>query len=225
MLADFVLLCEDAIAQGAASAASDVGIWVRIKPNNDIVVRMTRSEMGQGTITGLAQLVVEELEGDWKKVKFEYISPKESFQEKAKWGDFVTTGSRGIRGAQDYVRRGGAVAREMLKQAAANQWKVPVAEIKAIHDHQGYKRVRRGLARHYEVSAQDPDLQIIEADLNGGRRLVISHHVRDGIVLDKEQCERTMYHLARLWGYRVRLIEVEDEGGKVLKEHEVLPIP
>ena len=101
----------------------------------------------------------------------------------------------------------------------------PVAEIKAIHDHQGYKRVRRGLARHYEVSAQDPDLQIIEADLNGGRRLVISHHVRDGIVLDKEQCERTMYHLARLWGYRVRLIEVEDEGGKVLKEHEVLPIP
>ncbi len=118
-------------AQRAGDAANDVGIWVRIKRNNEIIVRTARSEMGQGTITGLAQLIVEELEGDWKKVKFEYVTPGESFARKAAWGDFATVGSRGIRTSHDYVRRGGAVAREMLKQAAANQWKVPVDQIKA----------------------------------------------------------------------------------------------
>ncbi len=123
---------KDALAQAAAGAASDeVGLWVRIRPNNDIIVRMARTEMGQGTITGLAQLVVEELEGDWKKVKFEYIRPGESHKKKAPWGDFATVGSRGIRGSHDYVRQGGAVARTMLIQAAAAEWKVPASEIKA----------------------------------------------------------------------------------------------
>src|SRR5262245_14159230 len=118
--------------QGAGDeAVNDVGLWVRIKANNDIVVRMARTEMGQGTITGLAQLVVEELEGDWSKVKFEYVTPGESHAKKRAWGDFGTGGSRGIRESQDYVRRGGAVARQMLIQAAANEWKVPAAECKA----------------------------------------------------------------------------------------------
>jgi isoquinoline 1-oxidoreductase beta subunit len=120
-----------ASAQRAGNNIHDVGIWVRIRPNDDVVVRITRSEMGQGTITGLVQLVAEELEADWRKVKWDYVTPGESHATKAQWGDFVTTGSRGIRGAQDYVRRGGAVAREMLKQAAANAWKVPVGEVKA----------------------------------------------------------------------------------------------
>ena len=121
---------KEALAQGA-NASNDLGMWVKIKPNNEIVVRVTRSEMGQGTITGLIQLVAEELEADWSKVKWDYVTPGESFAKKAQWGDFVTTGSRGIRGAQDYVRRGGAVALVMLKQAAAAEWKVPVGEIKA----------------------------------------------------------------------------------------------
>ena len=120
-----------ASAQRAADAGDEIGLWVRIKSNNDIIVRMARTEMGQGTITGLAQLVVEELEGDWKKVKFEFIDPKESHQRKAPWGDFGTVGSRGIRMSHEYVRQGGAVARTLLTQAAAEQWKVPVGEIKA----------------------------------------------------------------------------------------------
>ncbi len=119
-----------ATAQGVGGAAEDVGLWVRLKRNNDIIVRMARSEMGQGTITGLAQLVVEELEGDWKKVRYEFIDPLESHQKKAPWGDFTTVGSRGIRNSQDYVRQGGAVAREMLKQAAAAQWKAQVSDIR-----------------------------------------------------------------------------------------------
>ena len=58
-----------ALAQKAVGAEGDeVGAWVLIKPNDDIVIRIARTEMGQGTLTGLAQLVAEELECDWKKV-------------------------------------------------------------------------------------------------------------------------------------------------------------
>jgi isoquinoline 1-oxidoreductase beta subunit len=87
--------------------------------------------MGQGTLTGLAQLVVEELECDWSKVRTEFPTPGENIARKRVWGDFSTGGSRGIRSSQNYVRKGGATARMMLLQAAANEWKVPVAECTA----------------------------------------------------------------------------------------------
>jgi isoquinoline 1-oxidoreductase beta subunit len=87
--------------------------------------------MGQGTITGLAQLCAEELECDWSKVTTEYPTPGQSVARKRVWGDFSTGGSRGIRMSHEYVRQGGAVARVMLVQAAANQWGVPVAECSA----------------------------------------------------------------------------------------------
>ena len=77
----------------------------------------------------------------------------------------------------------------------------------------------------YDVAAQDPDLQITDADLSGSRRLVITHHVRNGILLDKTEAERTLQYLAQLWGYRVKLIETDGDGGRVLKEHEALPMP
>jgi len=93
------------------------------------VIRIARSEMGQGTLTGLAQLVAEELECDWKKVSVERITPGQNLARKRVWGDMSTGGSRGIRSSQDYVRRAGAAARMMLLQAAADQWKVPVAEL------------------------------------------------------------------------------------------------
>lgn len=121
----------EAIAQGAANAANEVGVWVTIKPNDEVVVRVARAEMGQGTLTGLVQLVAEELEADWKKVKWEYVKPGQSLARKRPWGDFRTVGSWGIRMSHEYVRQGGAVAREMLKQAAANEWKVPVDQVKA----------------------------------------------------------------------------------------------
>jgi isoquinoline 1-oxidoreductase beta subunit len=87
--------------------------------------------MGQGTITGLAQLVAEELECDWSKVTYEYPTPGESVARKRAWGDFSTGGSRGIRMSHEYVRQGGASARMMLLQAAANEWKIPVEQCKA----------------------------------------------------------------------------------------------
>jgi isoquinoline 1-oxidoreductase beta subunit len=117
----------EAAAQGAAGA--EVNAWVVIKPNDTCVIRIARSEMGQGTLTGLAMLVAEELECDWKKVTTESITPGQNLARKRVWGEMGTGGSRGIRTSQDYVRRGGAAARMMLLQAAAEQWKVPVGEL------------------------------------------------------------------------------------------------
>ncbi|MGE0627955.1 MAG: SpoVR family protein [Hyphomicrobiaceae bacterium] len=101
----------------------------------------------------------------------------------------------------------------------------PFVEVKAIHDEQGYREVRRRLALQYDAAARDPDIQVISADLSGGRRLTLQHKVRSGVLLDKEQCERTLQHVAHLWGYRVKIIEVDNESGKTLKEYEALPLP
>jgi isoquinoline 1-oxidoreductase beta subunit len=122
----------DAIAQKAEGGeGNEVGAWVFIRPNDEVIVRIARSEMGQGTLTGLAQLVAEELECDWNKVKTEYPTPGQNLARNRVWGDMSTGGSRGIRGSHEYVRKGGASARMMLIQAAANAWKVPASECKA----------------------------------------------------------------------------------------------
>jgi isoquinoline 1-oxidoreductase beta subunit len=112
----------------AADGSPEVNAWVVIRPDDTVVIRIARSEMGQGSLTGLAQLVAEELECDWSKVTTEYPTPGQSVARKRVWGDFSTGGSRGIRSSQDYVRKGGATARVMLIQAAADEWKVPAAE-------------------------------------------------------------------------------------------------
>src|SRR5262249_53879180 len=109
----------------------EVNAWVVIRPADTVVIRVARSEMGQGTLTGLAQLVAEELECDWSKVTTEYPTPGQNLARKRVWGDMSTGGSRGIRDSQDYGRKGGAAGREMLKQAAANEWKAPVSEVSA----------------------------------------------------------------------------------------------
>ena len=116
-------------AKSAANAGTEVNAWVVVKPDGTCVIRIARSEMGQGTLTGLAQLVAEELECDWKKVSTEAITPGQNLARKRVWGEMATGGSRGIRISQDYVRRGGAAARMLLLQAAADQWKVPVGEV------------------------------------------------------------------------------------------------
>src|SRR5262245_25850354 len=113
----------------AQNGGAEVNAWVVIKPNDQVVIRIARSEMGQGTLTGVAQLLVEEVGCDWRKVSPERITPGMNLARKRVWGDMSTGGSRGIRGSQDYLRRGGAAARMMLLQAAADQWKVPVGEL------------------------------------------------------------------------------------------------
>src|SRR5690242_3282971 len=116
-------------AEAATAPGSEMNAWVVIRPDDTCVIRIARSEMGQGTLTGLAQLVAEELECDWKKVATEHVYPGQNLARKRVWGEMATGGSRGIRTSQDYVRRGGAAARIMLLQAAADRWSVPVAEL------------------------------------------------------------------------------------------------
>src|ERR1700753_4000045 len=112
----------------AADGSPEVNAWVVIRPDDTVVVRIARSEMGQGTLTGLAQLVADELECDWSKVTTEYPTPGQNVARKRVWGEYSTGGSRGIRTSQDYVRKGGAAARMMLIEAAADTWKVPASE-------------------------------------------------------------------------------------------------
>ncbi|MBL0141832.1 MAG: xanthine dehydrogenase family protein molybdopterin-binding subunit [Betaproteobacteria bacterium] len=112
----------------SGATATEVNAWVVIHPDDRVVVRIARSEMGQGTYTALAQLVAEELDCDWMKVSAEFASPNEHVRRNRIWGSMSTGGSQGVRSSQDYVRKAGASAREMLVAAAAAQWKVPVSE-------------------------------------------------------------------------------------------------
>ena len=118
-------------AMAAAGSAPEVTHWVVIQPDDTVIIRIARSELGQGSFTGLAQLVAEELECDWSKVRPEYADVNEHMRRKKIWKDMSTGGSRGIRDSHEYVRKGGAAAREMLIAAAARQWNVPASECKA----------------------------------------------------------------------------------------------
>jgi isoquinoline 1-oxidoreductase beta subunit len=152
----------------AQDGSPEVTAWVVIRPDDTVVVRIARSEMGQGTLTGLCQLVAEELEADWSKVTWEYPTPGQNVARKRVWGSYSTGGSRGIRESHEYVRKGGATARAMLIQAAANQWNVPASECSASNSvitHKGsgrtisYGKVAEAAAKiepPKEVALKDP---------------------------------------------------------------------
>ena len=106
----------------------EVNAWVHIDHDDTVTIRIARSEMGQGTLTGLAQLVADELDADWDKVTTEYPTPGQNLARERVWRDFSTGGSQGIRGSQDFVREGAAAAKAMLIEAAANEWGVPASE-------------------------------------------------------------------------------------------------
>ncbi|WP_431302114.1 molybdopterin cofactor-binding domain-containing protein [Sediminicoccus sp. BL-A-41-H5] len=130
LVVGFHLAPRGTLAQGASSspdATPEINAWVVIHPDDRVVLRMARTEMGQGTRTGLCQMIAEELHCDWSKISTEYVTPGQSLARNRAWGNFLTAGSQGIRQSQDYVRRGGAAARIMLVQAAAARWGVEPA--------------------------------------------------------------------------------------------------
>ncbi|MBI2239877.1 MAG: SpoVR family protein [Magnetospirillum gryphiswaldense] len=92
--------------------------------------------------------------------------------------------------------------------------------VKAIHDERGYREVRKTLAKSYDIGALEPDIQVMDVDLTGDRRLILHHRVADGIMLDSLEALRTLRHLANLWGYPVRLLEVDAQYDQVLKVHD-----
>jgi isoquinoline 1-oxidoreductase subunit beta len=121
---------QGAFAQKADGAA-EINAWVVIRPDDAVIIRYARSEMGQGSMTSAPMLVAEELECDWRRVKIEYASANENVKRKRAWGDMASVGSRTIRNSQEYLRKAGATAREMLIAAAAQQWGVPASECSA----------------------------------------------------------------------------------------------
>lgn len=119
---------------GPAEAAADpaeVNAWIVIHPDDTVIIRVARSEMGQGITTALPMLVAEELECDWGKVRAEFPSPEDNLKRKRVWGEMSTGGSRSVRTSHEYLRKAGASARELLVAAAAQRWNVPATECRA----------------------------------------------------------------------------------------------
>src|SRR6267154_694545 len=165
---------KSAEAQSTTKTYPEINAWVVIKPDETCVIRIARSEMGQGTLTGLAQLVAEELECDWKHVTTESPTPGQSLARKRVWGEMGTGGSRGIRTSEDYVRRGGAAARMMLLQAAADSWKVPVSEV----------TVSDGVITHAASKRTTTYDKAKVAGRPGGRRVVRVNDTTVAVVAD-----------------------------------------
>ncbi|MEA2945268.1 MAG: stage sporulation protein, partial [Alphaproteobacteria bacterium] len=95
-------------------------------------------------------------------------------------------------------------------------------EVAAIHDERGYRRIRRELARQHDIGWIDPNLEVVDVDLAGDRRLLLRHAVVNGCLLDETDAKRVLQHLADLWSYDVLLREV-DPTNTVLKEHAASP--
>lgn len=153
---------------GAQSSSAELNVWVVVQANESIVIRYARAEMGQGSMTSAAQLVAEELDCDWERVRVEYAGAHEQAKRRRPWGDMAAVASSTIRQSQDYLRAAGAAAREMLVAAAAQGWGVPSAECSAsngviTHTRSGrkttYGRVAGAAAKRdapLEVSLKDP---------------------------------------------------------------------
>ena len=141
-----------------AEEAPEITAWLLIGPDNSVVIRVARAEMGQGAQTGLAMLVAEELECDWAKVRTEFVAAEENLRRDRVWGDTSTGASRSIASSQLYLRRAGATARELLIAAAAQRWNVPasecVAQLSAITHRPTGRTVTFGAVA--EEAAQDP---------------------------------------------------------------------
>ena len=96
-------------------------------------------------------------------------------------------------------------------------------KVAAIHDERGYRAVRQALARQYDIAWAEADIQIVDVDLVGDRKLMLEHHVMNQILLEEEEARAVMQHLADLWGYEVVLAEVEAPGGTPLRRIAVSP--
>jgi stage V sporulation protein R len=117
---------------------------------------------------------------------------------------------------------------QFLSPRLIRQWRLfqvdddadePDLRVEAIHDERGYRRLRRALARQYDVAWLDADIQVVDVDLAGDRRLILHHNLLNGITVDEPDARRVVQHLADLWGYDVVLKEVEPTSGTVLKEY------
>src|SRR6202008_4447682 len=95
-------------------APHELDAWIAIDPDDSILIRYQRSEMGQGSMTALPMIIAEELQCDWSRVRIEYASPTRSVRENRVYGDMLSHGSMSVRQSQKKMQQVGASARERL---------------------------------------------------------------------------------------------------------------
>ena len=114
-----------------AYAPNEIDAWIAIDPDDSILIRYERAEMGQGSMTALPMMITEELHCDWSKVRVEYASPNRNVREHNVYGPMFSNGSRSVRTSVKMMQQVGASARERLIAAAAARWNVPPSQCQA----------------------------------------------------------------------------------------------
>src|SRR3546814_17558313 len=94
----------------------------------------------------------------------------------------------------------------------------PALRVDAIHNERGYRKVRRALARQYDIGWQEPDIQVVDVDMAGDRHLILEHNVMNGVLLAESDADQVLQHLADIWSYDVCLNAGDRATGKGLKE-------
>jgi isoquinoline 1-oxidoreductase beta subunit len=113
-------------SRAAVSTESKLNAWVHVGSDDSVTLFIHKAEMGQGTVTSLSMLLAEELECDWNKIRTEFPGVSKEY------GPFQGVfGSQSIRTSYNSLRKAGASAREMLIQAAAQQWGVDKSNCRA----------------------------------------------------------------------------------------------
>ena len=107
---------------------NEFNAWIVINPDDSVLIRYQKAEMGQGSMTAVPMMLNEELQADWSKVKIEFASDNRNLREKKIYGDMYSNGSRSIKESQKLVQQVGASARVRLIAAAAAKMGVPAAE-------------------------------------------------------------------------------------------------
>jgi stage V sporulation protein R len=101
----------------------------------------------------------------------------------------------------------------------------PNLRVEAIHDERGYRKIKQALAKQYDVSWNSTDIQVVDVNLAGDRRLILHHRALNRILLEEKDARMVLQHLADLWGYDVLLKEIDPASDAVLKEHAASPRP
>jgi len=134
-------------------APHEIDAWIAIDPDDSVLIRYQRSEMGQGSMTALPMMITEELQCDWSKVRIEYASSNRSVREKRVYGNMYSHGSMSVRESQKMVQQVGASARERIIAAAAARWRVPASECAAAQSVVTHRHSGRTL-RYGELAAE-----------------------------------------------------------------------
>jgi isoquinoline 1-oxidoreductase beta subunit len=142
--------------------------FVRIAPDNTVTVIAKHIEFGQGTYTGLATVLADELDADWQQVFVESAPADASRYNNLSWGSTQGTGgSSSIANSWPQLRKAGATARAMLVEAAAKEWGVPAAEItvaKGVVSHPGTARSATFGALAAKAAALPPPAEVALKD-------------------------------------------------------------